>query len=243
MSRNHWIGHAGVHQLKWHATGDDDGLYFGNEQYTTIEGNLYDGLNVGDPFSLGQQNGSLDDGCGCCEYNKKMHILGNYFRDGTGSVNLGVEIHGDYAKAKENICEIAQTGRQDEHKCIAFDTRCKSGAHFPIQGGHRAINNRSYDAAAHTQGSHAVYFGQGANNQARDNILYAPNASGGVAAIADTNATCGVGLCTPNYTETSSSPFGGSFGDCVPAPDNRSEYAICRTGFGPTIAPSFETSR
>ncbi|MFW2388107.1 MAG: hypothetical protein ACN4G0_07215 [Polyangiales bacterium] len=95
IRRNHWTGPTAVHQMKAHVTGTDDEIYIGTEQFTIIEGKLYERIDTGSPWSLGQENGVAADGCDCREYNKKMHVLGNLFHDETGSVNSGIEIHGD----------------------------------------------------------------------------------------------------------------------------------------------------
>ena len=244
FSRNHFtgtVGGSGVHSLKFHAIGTDDSAYshVGLQTNTVIEGNLEESYGIGDPLSLGQQNGAPIDGCGCCEYNKYMQVLDNYAIDNNGQPQKFAEIHGDYAKAADNICQIDSLGGNTQFTCAVFDTRCdgsKGAPSFPIEGYHRSRRNHVYDSTTHSNYVRTTYFEQGLESEATDNVLYVPNGTGNIDSVVESGgpgSRCGSGLCTDNYDycpsgcDGTTSPFGTPFGTCV-EPSTRDDYEICR---------------
>jgi hypothetical protein len=222
ISHNKWTGSisgSGGHHLKWHAGKFADGDFGGLNQHAVFSHNLLaaTATPLSWPFTIGQQAGQD-------QRVSRVIIEDNYFIDGDGDAQIFFIISADETRVSNNICEqrVSDVNGID---CILFWLR----DFWTINGNHRVVGNHLYDNTSGSHNTTVATFEGGSNNDASDNVSYAPNNSGTVRGLYDPNTTCGT--CTDNYGITSDPPFGtGPTGpECVADPSAIDEYEICRS--------------
>jgi hypothetical protein len=193
ISHNQWLGSPkdGLHQLKYHGGQYNDGNFGGVNEYSVISHNFCNGNKGAWAFTLGQQ-GLDGDPSDTFERASRMIIENNYFKDADGSVQIFVRIDADQSRFSDNVCEQKVSG-SDNITCANFSIRNS----WPMSGEHRAHSNILFDSLSHNFESRTVSFGLGSNNQAHDNIVWAPG-SGNDQAVAGMG-TCASGACSDNF--------------------------------------------
>jgi hypothetical protein len=216
ISHNQWVGlpKAGLAQLKFHAGKYNDGNFGGVNEYSVVSYNFCNGNSGAWPFTLGQQ-GQSGESSSAFQRASRMIVERNYFKDSTGLVQIFVRIDADQSRFSENVCEQKVSG-SDNITCGHFGVR----DWWPMTGHHRAHSNILYDSLSHSFSSLTVDFGIGSNNQARDNIVWAPNGGNDVA-VTGTD-TCAPGACSDNFEtgDFNTVPFASS------NPDSFDDYEL-----------------